>query len=254
MTTSQFQGKVALVTGASSGIGEAIAVMLASRGAAVALCGRNEEMLQGVATKIKTEGKHNDAQCITISGDVTDHNIRQCPHSVHSAGIARPESGPDTCSEATFDLVMDTNLKAVFFLTQLALPHLEQSQGCVLTVSSVYSVTPGLKQAVYAVSKAGLDHLTRCLALHLGPKNVRVNSVNPSYVATNVLRSFPMQRSLAEAAAAVGEQEGPKHPLGGRCASLQEVAEAAVFLVSDAASFITGQNLLVDGGRHFLQY
>ena len=86
---------------------------------------------------------------------------------VHSAGIARPDSGPDTCSEATYDLVMDTNLKAVFFLTQAALPHLERSRGCVLTVSSVYSVTPGHNQAVYAVSKAALDHLTRCVVVLL---------------------------------------------------------------------------------------
>jgi len=146
---------------------------------------------------------------------------------------------------AAWDDMLELNLHAVVDLTRAALPHLEATRGCIVNVSSVAGARafPGI--IAYAVSKAAVDQLTRCAALELGPKGVRVNAVNPGVVVTELHRRAYMSE---EAYGAFLEHSKTTHPLG-RVGAAEEVAEAIAFLASPRSAWITGVTLPVDGGR-----
>ncbi|BFZ09336.1 hypothetical protein BsWGS_12375 [Bradybaena similaris] len=258
---NQLNGKVAVVTGSSSGLGEAIAVLFASRGAKVTLCGRNEERLKSVLEKaVKANGGETD-RFLIVQGDLNDNNVRKeivkktvekfgrLDILVANAGVIHPNQSISAATEEIYDDIMNTNLKSVFFLIQEAVPHLEKSKGNIINVSAA-----GSNQAVPAftialLSKVALDHLTKCLAVDLGAKGIRVNSVNPGSFPTRVRRNFGGGHEQITSSAAA--TQGDNSTLKGRTGTVDDVAEAALFLASDSAGFITGELIKVDGGSSY---
>ena len=163
---------------------------------------------------------------------------------VNAAGILTSGS-LETTTLAAWDQMFDVNLRSVFHLTQLALPHLERRPGSIVNLSSVTGsrAFPGI--LAYCVSKAGVDQFTRCLALELAPKGIRVNALNPGVVETELHRAGGMDPERYAAFLARGRET---HPLG-RVGRPEEVAELALFLASPASGWITGGTFPIDGGR-----
>ncbi|BFZ09310.1 hypothetical protein BsWGS_12349 [Bradybaena similaris] len=257
---SDFSNKVVIVTGSNAGLGEAMAILFASRGAKVTLCGRDQSRLKSVWGKlVKISGGHED-RFLTVAGDLNDQRIRKkiidstiekfgrLDILVANAGVVSTSSSFMEESEENYDTVMNTNLKSVFFLIQLAVPHLEKTMGNIVNISSIAALMVMTNVMTYSLTKVALDHLTKCLAVDLGPKGIRVNSVNPGYFPTLILRDYKdpdeFNRQIAEA-------ERLKQPLKGRVGVLEDVAETVAYLASDSAGFITGEIIKVDGGRTF---
>lgn len=246
-----FIGKVALITGASSGIGAATAIRLAKQGASLALAGRNVANLTELANKLDNK-KH-----LVVAGDVTNESdsvnivnktierYGQLNVLVNSAGIIETGTIENTSLEQ-YDRVMNTNVRSIYHLTMLTVPHLLQTQGNIVNVSSVNGIRSFPGVLAYNLSKASVDQLTRCVALELAARNVRCNCVNPGVTITNLHKRSGMD---AETYAKFLEHSKTTHAMG-RPGSADEVAAAIEFLASDAASFITGASLPVDGGRH----
>ena len=248
----ELDGRVALVTGATSGIGRATALRFAEEGARVALVGRDAEALADVAREAEARGGEAHA----IKADVTsEEDARRAVGEtvgrfaaldvlVNAAGIIS-NGTVETTPLDDWDAMMNVNLRSVFHLMQLAAPHLEKRPGNVVNVSSVTGLRAFPGVLAYCVSKAGVDQLTRCAALELAPKGVRVNAVNPGVVVTDIHRRGGMAE---ENYAAFLERSKQTHPLG-RVGQTREVAELIFFLASDRASWITGATYSIDGGR-----
>jgi len=246
------EGRVALVTGATSGIGRATALRFAEEGARVGAVGRDAGELERVTAEIGARG----GEALAVRADVTDEaDARRAVEEtvgrfggldvlVNAAGIISNGTVETTPLE-DWDAMMGVNLRAVFHLMQLSAPHLERRPGSVVNVSSVTGLRAFPGVLAYCVSKAGVDQLTRCAALELAPKGVRVNAVNPGVVVTDIHRRGGMPE---EAYAAFLENSTRTHPLG-RVGSAEEVAELILFLASDRASWITGATHSIDGGR-----
>jgi NAD(P)-dependent dehydrogenase (short-subunit alcohol dehydrogenase family) len=163
---------------------------------------------------------------------------------VNAAGILQSGDWRGT-TLADWDRMLDINLRSLFALSQLAIPHLIESRGAIVNVSSVTGPRAFPNVLAYCVSKAGLDQLTRCLALELAPHGVRVNAVNPGVVRTNLHRTGGMPE---ERYSAFLEHSKTTHPLG-RVGEPADVAHLIAFLASDSAGWITGETIAVDGGR-----
>ena len=245
-----FTNKVIIVTGASSGIGAAAAEYLSKLGGKLVITGRNEANLKKTADKCKNE-------VLSIVGDVTVEADRerlvketikkfgQIDVLVNNAGIG--EFGEVTSVGLDqFDRVMNTNLRSVFHLTQLVVPYLIKTQGNIVNISSVAGMRAMPGGTVYCMSKAALDQFTKCIALELAPKNVRVNSVNPATILTGFLNFLNMDEKAYEAFL---EASKGRHALG-RVGTVEETSNAIAFLAcNELSSFITGTLLAVDGGR-----
>jgi NAD(P)-dependent dehydrogenase (short-subunit alcohol dehydrogenase family) len=254
---SNLAGKVTLITGASSGIGAATAVHFARLGAKLCLTGRNEANLQKVSDTCATLMSPDTERPFLVLGDMTvEADLHQMVEKtigkfgrldilVNNAGIM--EFGSiETTSMDQYDRVMNVNVRAVYQLTMLAVPHLVAARGSIVNVSSVCGTRafPGI--LAYCMSKSAIDQLTSCVALELAGKGVRVNSVNPGVIVTDLQR----RAGLADDAyKKFIEHTAESHPLG-RPGEPEEVARAIAFLASDDASFITGDQLHIDGGRH----
>lgn len=248
-----FAGKVAIITGASSGIGAATAETFARNGADIVIVGRNLNNLKNTEKKCKEV--NSKVNCLTLVADVTTDSekiitetISKFQHLdvlVNNAGILASGGLLDIDLEQ-FDHILNTNLRAVFLLTKLAVPYLIKTQGCIVNVSSIAGLRsfPGVLS--YGVSKAALDQFTKCISLELAPKNVRVNSVNPGVVITDI---FTRSGMTEEEFAQYLERCKDTHAMG-RVGNVFEVAESIAFLASSGASFITGACLPVDGGKH----
>ena len=245
MSSLEFEGRVALVTGASSGIGRAAAIRLAEGGAKVALVARRGDRLAQVCP----DGLPIVAD-VTREADVeravstTLDSFGALDILVNAAGILVAGSIEST-SLAAWDETLNVNLRAVFHLMHVASPALIASRGNIVNVSSVTGLRAFPGVLAYCVSKAAVDQLTRCAALELASKGVRVNAVNPGVVVTEAHVRGGMEPAAYEQFL---ERSRGTHPLG-RVAQPEEVAELIAFLVSDRASWITGATYSIDGGR-----
>ena len=252
MSEKQFSGKVALVTGATSGIGQACAVAFANAGAKVVGVGRKTEALKQLENTIKDTG----AEVLTIGADLA---LTEAPHSVVARAV-EAFGGIDVLVNAaghisngtientslpSWDDMMNVNVRAPFQLIQAALPSLIERRGNIVNVSSVTGLRAFPGVLAYCVSKAALDQLTRCSSLELAAKGVRVNAVNPGVVVTQIHKRGGMND---EAYAAFLEHSKSTHPLG-RTGRPEEIADLVLFLASDKASWITGATYSIDGGR-----
>ncbi|HEX8131029.1 MAG TPA: glucose 1-dehydrogenase [Pyrinomonadaceae bacterium] len=252
MYVLELKDKTALVTGASSGIGRATVLKFATAGARLALVGRDAEALAAVAGEVRKQG----GEAFAVAADVTNEPEaeRAVAASVERFGgldvLVNAAGGllsgtVETTTLAAWDAMLNVNLRAVFHLMQLAIPHLEPRQGNIVNVSSVTGLRAFPGVLAYCVSKAGVDQLTRCAALELAGKKIRVNAVNPGVVRTQVHRRGGMSE---EAYAAFLEHSRTTHPLG-RVGEAEEVAELILFLASARAAWITGATYSIDGGR-----
>lgn len=250
-----FKDKVVLITGASSGIGAGAAELFASKGAWLVLVGRNQLNLSNAAAKCTpTEGAPVPLQVIadvTIESDVlriideTIKAFKKIDVLVNNAGIL-DRGSIETATLGSFDRVMNTNVRSILHLTHLAVPYLIETKGSIVNVSSVNGMRAFAGVLVYNMSKSALDQFTKCTALELAGKGVRVNSVNPGVIVTDIHKREGM---TDEEYAEFLEHSKSTHALG-RVGNVTEVAEAIVFLASERASFITGALLPIDGGRH----
>uniref|UniRef100_UPI003AABF5C9 3-oxoacyl-[acyl-carrier-protein] reductase FabG-like n=1 Tax=Centroberyx gerrardi TaxID=166262 RepID=UPI003AABF5C9 len=251
---SSLKGKVTLITGASSGIGAGTSIMFAKLGALLALNGRDVENLAKVAKECTDCGA---AEPLLVPGDLTDEetvkktveqtiaHFGRLDVLVNNAGILAIGS-IETTGMAQYDKVMNINVRSVYHLTQLCVPHLIKTKGSIINVSSVAGQKSFPGFLAYCMSKSAVDQFTRCTALELASKQVRVNAVCPGVIDTNIFRRTGLDE---EQYAQFLEECKQSHPLG-RPGEVEEVAHSIAFLASDAASFITGVTLPIDGGRH----
>ena len=242
-------GRVALVTGAARGLGNAIARALAHAGADVALGLRDVTTVGDLLETIEAMGRRalplqmdmTRLDQISRAVDDTVAHLGRVDILVNNAGLA-PENLAEAVREADFDLTLAVNLKGTFFASQAAgRVMIRQGGGRIVNVGSQagFVALPG--ESVYCMTKAGISHLTRCLAVEWGPHGITVNAVAPTFIATPGSESF-----LADPAhrADVVERIAGLHRIG----EPMDVAGAVVFLASPAASLITGATLLIDGG------
>jgi len=249
---NSFADKVVLVTGSTSGIGHAVALRFAQASARIVALGRDQAALSTVKSEIEQLG----TEALTITVDITSEDgvrvaldeaiekFGRLDVLVNAAGHISNGSIENT-SLAAWDAMMNVNLRAVFQLMQFATPHLISTRGNVVNISSVTGLRSFPGVLAYCVSKAGLDQLTRCAALELAPKGVRVNAVNPGVVITEIHKRGGMsvedyQRFL--------HHSKTTHPLG-RVGVPKEIAELVFYLASDNAAWITGATYQIDGGR-----
>jgi 2-deoxy-D-gluconate 3-dehydrogenase len=239
-------GKVALVTGANTGIGQAIAIALAEAGADVALAGRSEpaETLTRIAeTGRKSVSIAADLSSIAPLGDVVEQTVfalGRLDILVNNAGIIRRDDLLEF-TEADWDAVIDTNLKSLFFLSQAAARHMSASgSGKIVNIASLLSFQGGIRVPSYAAAKSGVAGVTRAMANELAPKGVQVNAIAPGYIATN--------NTAALQADETRNRQIMERVPAGRWGRPEDIGGAAVFLASSAADYVTGQILAVDGG------
>lgn len=248
----EFAKKILLITGATSGIGKATALRFAAAGADIAAVGRDETVLTELQQQIETAG----ARFLPIRADLSSAENAGAAVSTtleHFGGINVLVNAAGHLSSGTientslkeWDAMLDINLRAPFLLMQQALPAIIERRGNIVNVSSVTGLRAFPGVLAYCVSKAGLDQLTRCAALELAAKGVRVNAVNPGVVVTEIHKRGGMTEEQYEAFL---EHSKSTHPLG-RVGQAQEIAELIFFLASDRASWITGASYSIDGGR-----
>jgi NAD(P)-dependent dehydrogenase (short-subunit alcohol dehydrogenase family) len=242
-------GRVALVTGAARGLGRAIALTLAHAGADVALGLRDIEADAGLAAEIRELGRRvlplqmdmtSTAQ-VGAAVDAVVERFGRLDILVNNAGIA-PENPSEDVTEEDFDATLAVNLKGTFFASQAAgRVMIRQRYGRIVNVGSQAGAVALPGEAVYCMTKAAIAHLTRCLAVEWGPHGITVNAVAPTFVHTPGTEAY-----LADPAhrADVVERIAALHRIG----EPMEVAGAVLFLVSPAASLITGEVMLIDGG------
>jgi NAD(P)-dependent dehydrogenase (short-subunit alcohol dehydrogenase family) len=245
--------QIVVVTGASSGIGRATAAAFARTGASVVLVGRTAETLHDARDAIERAG----GQAIDVAVDVTaidaPDRIVEAARArfgrlttlVNAAGIIGSGTIESTGDEA-WNAMMDINVRAPFRLMRAATAALAETRGSIVNVSSVTGLRAFPGVLAYCVSKAALDQLTRCAALELAPKGVRVNAVNPGVVISNLHRRGGMEEAQYTTFL---DHSRTTHPLG-RPGQPDEIADLIVFLASKEAGWITGETISIDGGRH----
>jgi NAD(P)-dependent dehydrogenase (short-subunit alcohol dehydrogenase family) len=241
-----------VITGATSGIGRAAALRFAEAKENLVIVGRDREALAAVESETTAQGSH----CLSVAVDLCEERaasrviaaanerFSRLDVLVNAAGIISLGT-IETTSLAEWDRMMNINVHVIFQLIQAAVPHLKKSRGTIVNVSSVAGLRSFPNLLAYCVSKAALDQLTRCAALDLAPKGIRVNAVNPGVVVTNLHRRGGMD---AQKYAAFVEHSKTTHPLG-RVGKPEEIAELIFYLASENAGWITGATVSIDGGR-----
>jgi NAD(P)-dependent dehydrogenase (short-subunit alcohol dehydrogenase family) len=246
-------GKVALITGSSKGIGKAIAQELARSGARVVISSRKADLCDAVAAEINAELDGQPGGAVAIAANIgrRDELERLVTDAEASLGkidvlvcnaAVNPYYGSMTeLPDSAFDKILDVNIKSNHWLVNLVLPGmLERRWGSIIVVSSVGGVRGSTHLGAYAISKAADLQLVRNLAVEHGPKNVRANAISPGLVRTDFARALWENPDILR-------NRTERDPLR-RIGEPREIAGIAVYLASDAGSFTTGQNFLIDGG------
>jgi NAD(P)-dependent dehydrogenase (short-subunit alcohol dehydrogenase family) len=248
----RLENKVALITGGTSGIGEATAVLFAREGAKVTITGRDEKRGRAVVEKITNDG----GKAIFIRSDV--RHAEDCRAAVdetllafgrldilfNNAGVFFPHTAVE-CAEEEWDLQMDINLKGTFLMSKATLPHMiEKCSGVIINNSSGWGIAGGDSAVAYCASKGGVVLLTKAMAIDHGRQGIRVNCICPGDVDTPMLPEDARLRGLKWEEYLAGCADRPM----GRIGTPDEIAKAALFLASDDSSFMTGAALVVDGG------
>jgi len=244
--------KVVFVTGATSGIGRATALRFADNHARIVAIGRNVAALRALEEDVSKRGAELMSEVADVTNETemetaiarTIEHFGQLDVVINAAGHISSGTIENT-SLAAWDAMMSVNLRAVFHVMQLATPHLIKTKGNVVNISSVTGLRSFPGVLAYCVSKAGVDQLTRCAALELAPKGVRVNAVNPGVVVTEIHKRGGMDKEAYERFL---EHSKTTHPLG-RVGDPGEIADLVLYLASDKAAWITGATYSIDGGR-----
>jgi len=244
--------KVALITGGASGIGRATAVLFAQEGASVAIVDINTEQGQSVHAEIESTG----GRSIFLACDVTKAD--DCRTAVektiatfgrldilfNNAGIVRRANVIDT-TEGEWDKVMAVNVKSIFLMSKFAIPYMKKvGGGSIINTSSGWGLKGGGEAVSYCASKGAVTNMTRAMAIDHGKHNIRVNAVCPGDTDTPMLRNEARQLGQSEEEFMAEAANRPLH----RYAQPIEIAQAVLYLASDAASYITGAALVIDGG------
>jgi NAD(P)-dependent dehydrogenase (short-subunit alcohol dehydrogenase family) len=243
----RFDGRVALITGGTRGIGLATGRTLADRGAQVVLMGRHAGEGSGADTPegvafVKGDLRHAEDAAAAVQATLELHG--RLDVLVNSAGIIYRNRTVEEHTEEEWDATFETNVRGTFLMCRAALPTLRRTRGTIVNVASYVGLVGFRGAAAYAASKAAVVNLTRTMALDHAAEGLRVNCVCPGSVDTDMIRrAWEATGDVEEAA----RKWAAKHPLG-RIASAEEVARAVAFLASDDASFLTGVALPVDGG------
>jgi NAD(P)-dependent dehydrogenase (short-subunit alcohol dehydrogenase family) len=248
----RLKDKVALITGGTSGIGEATALLFAAEEASVAITGRNHSRGTAVAERIQQKG----GEAIFVRADVS--LAKDCRHAVdetvrafgrvdilfNNAGVFYPQTALE-CSEREWDEQIDVNLKGTFLMSKFALPMMiAQKSGVIINNSSGWGIVGGDHAVAYCASKGGVVLMTKAMAIDHGAQGIRVNCVCPGDVETPMLPADAKMRGLKWEDYIAGCATRPL----GRVGTVEEIAKAVLFLASDDSSFMTGAALVVDGG------
>ena len=248
----RLEGKVALITGGTSGIGAATAVRFAAEGAAVVITGRNVERGEQVLQAIVAKGGaalfiRSDVRVAKDCREAAEQTLKRFGKIdvlFNNAGVFHPKTVPD-CTEEEWDETIDSSLKGAFLMSKYVLPSMiERRRGSIIHTSSGWGIQGGDQAAAYCAAKGGLIVMAKAMAIDHGPHGIRVNCVCPGDVMTPMLPDDAAKRGLSWDDYAAG---AAKRPLG-RIGTAEEIADAVLYLASDESSFVTGTALVVDGG------
>ena len=250
-----FSGKTAIVTGAGRGIGRVIAMGLAESGANVVLCSRTKTEIDAVAEEIHAKG----GKALSVVTDLTVHEqlenlvnatvkeFGRIDILVNNAGASPAMASVLDSDERLWDTIMNLNLKGVYFMSQaVAKVMKKQGGGKIINVASIDGVNPEPGVSVYSISKAGCRQVTRAFAMELARDNIQVNSILPGPIETKMMNSHWFHLTPEEAAKQ--REELCKHLPTCRIGEPDEIAGAAIYLASDASSYTTGTEIIIDGG------
>jgi len=247
---SQLHNKSAIVTGASRGIGRAIAERFAKEGACVVICGRKQQSLDDVANELQgAPGRILPVAChvgrLEDLERLVDLATRECGKIdilVNNAGTNIAQGPAIEMTDAQFDKMVEVNLKSAYRLTRLVAPGMcQRGAGSIVNIASIAGLRPQFQSLLYSMTKAALIMLTQSYALELGPSGVRVNAIAPGLVETRLSEHYWKDESRFQP---LMERQPLKH-LG----QPSEIAEIALMLAGDGASYVTGQTIAADGGR-----
>ena len=246
----QLQGKVAIVTGAAGGFGEGIAKLFVAEGAKVLIADLDAAKAEKVAAELGANAKA--VKCDVSKGDDVRAAVKACVDAfgtldivVNNAGIAQMNQSMLDMDEATFDRLFAINVKSIYLMAKAAVPVMRAKKGgSIINIGSTAGIRPRPNLTWYNASKGAVNVASKSMAVELGPDNIRVNAVCPVMGATGMITQFLGGADTPEARAKVTAGI----PLG-RLSTPQDIANACLYLASDAGSFITGVELPVDGGR-----